>query len=184
MLTPILINRPCTLTTMSITGGAFGAVTASFGIYSNSSTTNLPEYLLASGSLRTGTVVAPTVFHVSNFSPITLNANTVYWVAFMPTATTVGGVTNWRYFYTTNQLDYLSFNPLLYARLSTTTSSISNYPAWAIRSGSNPTSAGPFLPATASQNTGSYTLPAAAGTGGTAVGGGNVCILPVLKVTY
>lgn len=175
MLTPILINKPCTLTTMSIVGGAAGAVTASFGIYSNSNTTNLPEYLLTSGSLRTSTG-GPAVFHISNFSTIPLNANTVYWVAFLPSTTgVVGGISNWRWLTATAPARYIAINPLLHARVSYNTASLSGLPNWAIRTGSNPTSAGPFLPSTCSQDTGSYSLPVSVAL---------PCLLPILKVTY
>lgn len=175
MLTPILINKPCTLTTMSITGASGGNVTASLGLYSNSSTTNLPEYLLASGFIRTGTSLQPAVYNVNTFSPISLNVNTVYWVAFVTSANTLGGITNWRWFFSNNQASYFAINPLLYSRVSYNTASLTGLPVWAIRTGSSPTSAGPFLPLTASQDTGSYTLPVAAS---------NPCILPVLRVTY
>jgi hypothetical protein len=183
MLSPILINKPCTLTTMSIVGGSGGTLTASLGIYSNSNTNNLPEFLIASGTLRTGAVTGPSTFHVSNFTPITLNANSVYWIAFLPNATTVGGISNWKWLYGSDGSTFYTLNPLLNTKLSYNTSSINGFPAWSIRTGSNPVAAGPYLPLTASQDTGSYSLPAASGTG-TGGGFGSACILPVLKVTY
>lgn len=166
-LTPIVINKPCTLVTMSIVGGASANTTCSFGLYTNSTSSNLPQFLLAEGILRTGAQTNPTVYNVSNFTPVKLQANTVYWVAFL----TNGGVnTNFRFYRGLQGDSFTALNPLLGNMMSVSASNIV-FPHWCIRSGS----IGLSLAPTASQDTGSYGLMAASSS---------AAILPVLRVTY
>lgn len=173
LLAPILINKPCTLVTMSIVGGANNNTTCSFGLYSNSTSLNIPEFLLAEGILRTGATTNPTVYNVSNFTPIKLQANTVYWVAFLSNA--AAGNTAFRFFGALSGSNFMSLNPLLGNTLSVSASNIV-FPNWCLRSGSVPPAGSVVaLAPTASQDTGSYSLPAAFG---------QVSILPVLRVTY
>ena len=173
LLTPIIINKPCTLVTMSIVGGTSNNTTCSFGLYSNSTSSNLPQFLLAEGILRSAAVTGPAVFNVSNFTPVKLQANTVYWVAFLSNATTF---TTFRYLFH-GTTGFISYNPLLGNMMSVTASNIVA-PHWCIRSGSIP---GPgeitALATTASQDTGSY------GFVGSAIIN-NPVVLPVLRVTY
>lgn len=181
LLTPIMINKPCTLVTMSIVGAASSNTTCSLGIYTNSTASNLPEYLLAEGILRSAAVgsgAAPVVFNVSNFTPIKLQANTVYWVAFLANAT--GAFTRFIYMganYAANVNNSI-INPLLGNRISVSASVIA--PHWCIRSGSfNPiVGTAVSLAPTASQSTSSYSVPTVDTTPITPL------YLPVLKVTY
>lgn len=171
-LTPILINKPCTLVTMSIVGASANA-TCSFGLYSNSTSSNIPQFLLAEGILRIPATTTPTIYNVSNFTPIRLQANTVYWVAFLNNA--VGGSTAFRFFNAANSQNFISLNPLLGNTMSVSASNIV-YPNWCIRSGSIPVQGSVVaLAPTASQDTGSYSLMAAST---------QPAILPVLRVTY
>lgn len=173
LLTPIIINKPCTLVTMSIVGGTSNNTTCSFGLYSNSTSSNLPQFLLAEGILRSAAVAGPAVFNVSNFTPVKLQANTVYWVAFLSNGT---AFTTFRYLYHGTN-GFLSYNPLLGNMMSVSASNVAA-PHWCIRSGSIP---GPgvitALATTASQDTGSY------GFVGSVITSASV-ILPVLRVTY
>ena len=174
-LTPILINKPCTLVTMSIVGGATANTTCSFGLYSNSTSSNIPQFLLAEGVLRTGATTTPTIYNVNNFTPIKLQANTVYWVAFLTNGGTAAGFTNFRFFSGANNQNFISVNPLLGNAMSVSASNIV-YPNWCIRSGSIPqVGSAIILAPTASQDTGSYSTMAAAT---------QPAILPVLRVTY
>lgn len=166
LMSPVLINRNCTLTTMSIAGGSnSGTTTAICAIYSNNSTTNLPEYLLTTGSLTTSNVTACETIHSTAFAPINLIANRIYWVAFRGTA-------NYKWAYYASNGYGTSVNPLLGPRISTVAGSTIYQPINCIRSGS--LSYTLTFSATASQSTGSYLL-----TNVT-----NPPILPVLKVTY
>jgi hypothetical protein len=167
-LTPILINKPCTLVTMSIAGGASNNTTCSIGLYSNSTTLNLPEYLLAEGTFRSSVLTTPRIFHTSNFTPVKLLANTVYWVAFLTNA--AGAFTAFRFLFDSTFVNLYSFNPLLGNRISTGAAGIIS-PHWCIRSGS----IGVGLAATASQATSSYGFIALSQS---------CAVLPVLKVTY
>jgi hypothetical protein len=167
-LTPILINKPCTLVTMSIVGGTSNNTTCSFGLYTNSTSSNLPEYLLAEGVLRSAAVTGPAIFNVSNFTPIKLQANTVYWIAFLTNAP--GGNTAFKFLNGTIGQNFMSINPLLGNMMSVSASNIV-YPHFCIRSGS----VGVGLAVTASKDTGSYGFMASATS---------ICILPTLKVTY
>jgi len=172
-LTPIIINKPCTLVTMSIVGGASNNTTCSFGLYTNSTSLNIPQFLLAEGILRTAATTTPTVYNVSNFTPVALQANTVYWVAFLTSA--AGGNTSFRFFGALSGSNFMSLNPLLGNTMSVSSSNIV-YPNWCLRSGSIPPAGSTIaLAPTASQSTGSY---------GFINAFGQMAILPVLRVTY
>jgi hypothetical protein len=174
LLAPILINKPCTLVTMSIVGGASNNTTCSFGLYSNSTSLNVPQFLLAEGILRTGATTTPTVYNVSNFTPVKLQANTVYWVAFLTNGLT-NGLSAFRFFSALSGSNFISLNPLLGNTMSVSASNVV-YPYWCIRSGSNPAVGSVVaLSPTASQDTGSYSLP---------VGFGQTAIMPTLRITY
>lgn len=178
LMFPFMVNKDCTLVTMSLFGAAQGTpTTCSIGIYSNSSTTSLPEYLLVTGSIRVATSNATVLlYETSNFTPLKLLANNVYWVA--QTSTAAGAFYAWR----PAQFPAFTcpaYNPLLgYAIAVSGSGSPTNfaYPLWCIRSGSF----GTTLAATASQATSSY-FPPTGSYGGNA---GVQLVAPYLRVTY
>jgi hypothetical protein len=175
---PFMVNRDCTLVTMSLLGAAQGTpTTCSIGIYSNSNTTSLPEYLLVTGSIRVAIASATVLLYNSiDFTPIQLYANNVYWVAH--TSNAAGAFYAWR----PAQFSAFtcpSYNPLLGYAISTSGSGSPinfAYPMWCIRSGSF----GTTLAATASQATSSYFPP----TGSYGGNFGVQCVAPYLRVTY
>lgn len=176
LLTPIIINKPCTLVTMSIAGGGASTnTTCSFGLYTNSTSSNLPEFLLAQGTIRPASTSTPTVYSASNFTPVKLQANTVYWVAFLTNGGSVSTFTNFRFLFGGAGQNFISYNPLLGYRTSVTTSVIVD-PYWCISSGSTPqVGTSVLLALTASQNSGSYANISA---------NTSPAVLPVLRVTY
>jgi hypothetical protein len=179
LMFPFAVNKDCTLVTMSLFGAAQGTpTTCSIGIYSNSSTTSLPEYLLVTGSIRVTTSNATVLlYEASNFTPLKLNANSIYWVAH--TSNAAGAFYTWRpaQFGATVAPAY---NPLLGYAIATSGSGAATsflYPMWCIRSGSF----GATLAATASQATSSYFPPT--GSYGASAGGVQL-VAPYLRVTY
>jgi hypothetical protein len=171
LLSPVLINRNCSLTTMSIVGSLNVAnMTCSFALYSNSTSTSLPEYLLFSGSFSSSITGTSSIYNVNVSPTLSLQSDTVYWVGFV-------GSANFRWYYGQNVINIQSYTPLLGSRLSTSTTGQYTSPNF-IRTGSTyNAAAGAFfaLPATASQITSSYTY------NGLAL---SIPIMPVLKVTY
>jgi hypothetical protein len=166
LFTPVLVNKNCTLTTMSIAGGGAAGMTSSCGIYTNNSTTNLPEYLLASGIISSNSAVCQ-VIHSRNLLPVSLSANTVYWIAF-------SGHVNYRWTYYATNVRGLCYNPLLGTRISSVAGTSIAHQVPFIRSGSQ--TFGLALAPTCSQQTGSYLLNLGSFT--------NAICLPSLKVTY
>lgn len=166
LFTPVVINKNCTLTTMSIAGGGSAGVTASCGIYSNNPTTNLPEYRLTSGTIESISTTCQLI-HSKNLTSINLKADTTYWVAF-------SGHTNFRWTFSNINVYGMCYNPILGTRISTIAGSQIVHTVSFIRSGSQAFSLA--LAATCSQDTGSYFLNAGSYT--------NTPVLPVLKVTY
>lgn len=178
LLFPFMVNKDCTLVTMSVLGGVSNNTTCSLGIYSNSLTTSLPEYLLVTGSIRvTAANTAVLVYNASNFTPLKMFANTVYWVA----QTSNALVANYAFrpaILASNTAP--SYNPLLgYALVASGSGSPANfmYPMWCLRSGSFTTT---FAP-TASQLTTSYFPPTGAWG---PFGFINQITAPYLRVTY
>ncbi len=169
---PFMVNKDCTVVTMSMLGATgTNNTTCSLAIYSNS-TSSLPEYLLVTGSIRIATSnTTVLLYNASNFTPIKLYANNVYWIAY--TSTIAGGVYHWRpAFYLPNTSP--SYNPLLGYAISTSGSTLTNFisPLACIKSASYIST----FPATASQQTASY-VP----TSGSYV---NQFIQPFIRVTY
>ena len=167
LFTPVTINKNCTLTTMSIAGGGAAGMTASCALYSNNSTTNLPEYRLTSGTIESSISTPAQLIHFKNLNSIELIANTTYWVAF-------SGHASFRWVYTATNVYGIGYNPLLGTRISTVANSTIAHTVPFIRSGSQAYSLA--LSATCSQDTGSYFLNAGSFT--------NTPVLPCLKVTY
>ena len=176
LLFPFMVYKDCTLVTMSMLGGTSNPTTASIGVYSNSSG-SLPEYLLATGSIRAAaSQTTVLIYSASNFTPTKLYANNIYWVGY--TSNAVGSFYAWRpAIWQVNTCT--TYNPLLGYAISTT-GSVPNlmFPMWCIRSGSY----GPTLAATASQSTASYFPPSGAYSG---IGANQyVLTAPYLTVTY
>jgi len=178
LLFPFMVYKNCTLVTMSMLGGTANNTTASIGLYSNS-TNSLPEYLLATATIRVATGNTNiSLYTASNFTPLKLNANTVYWVGY--TSNAAGPFYNWRpAFWLTNTSP--TYNPLLgYSIAVSGSGSPINfmYSMWCIRSGSYSTT----LAVTASQSTSSYFPP----SGAYLSPGVNQYVLtaPYLSVTY
>jgi hypothetical protein len=167
LFTPVTINKNCTLTTMSIAGGGQAGMTASCGVYSNNSTTNLPEYRLTSGTIESSISTPCNLIHSKNLSPINLKADTIYWVAF-------SGHVNFRWTFSNSNVYGICYNPLLGTRISTVAGSTIAHTVAFIRSGSQAYSLA--LAPTCSQATGSYFLNQPSYV--------NTPVLPVLKVTY
>jgi hypothetical protein len=177
LMFPFMINKDCTLVTMSLLGGTqSNNVTCSIGIYSNS-INSLPEYLIVSGTIKTGSANAVALlYNSSDFTPTKLYANNIYWVA--QTSNAAGAFYSWR------PAQFLfavapSYNPLLgYSIVTSGSGAPQNflYPMWCIRSGSFSAT----LATTASQSTSSYFPPSGSY-------GGNIGVqltAPYLKVTY
>jgi hypothetical protein len=176
LMFPFIVNRDCTLVTMSMLGGVANNTTCSLAIYSNS-TNNLPEYSLVRGTIRSASLNNTVgLYHSTDFTPIKLYSNTVYWVAY--TSNAVGGFYNWRPArWAVNTTP--SYNPLLgYALAVSGAGSPANflYPMWCYRSGSSGTS----LALTASQSTSSYFPP----SGSYGVNSSVQLVSPYLRVTY
>lgn len=176
LLFPFLVYKDCTLVTMSMLGGVSNNTTASVGLYTNSSN-SLPEYLLATASIRVTNInTTALIYSASNFTPVKLYADNIYWVGY--TSNAAGAFYTWRpAIWQINTC--LSYNPLLGYAISTTGSAPNlMFPMWCIRSGSY----GPTLAATASQSTSSYFPPSGAYSG---VGINQyVLTAPYLTVTY
>ena len=171
LLSPVLINRNCSLTTMSVVGSLNAAtMTCSFALYSNSTSSNLPEYLLFSGSFSSSAAGTASIYNVNVSPTLSLQSDTVYWVGFV-------GSANFRWYYGQNVFNINSYTPLLGFRLSTSTANQNTSPNF-IRTGSTYNAAGGAffaLPATASQVTSSYVYSGAPLS---------IPIMPVLRVTY
>lgn len=178
LMFPFMVYKDCTLVTMSMLGGVSNNTTASIGLYSNS-TSSLPEYLLATATIRVANAnTAVFLYTASNFTPLKLNSNTIYWVGY--TSNAAGAFYAWRPAYWLANTSPIH-NPLLgYALAVSGSGSPINfmYSMWCIRSGSY----GPTLAATASQSTSSYFPPSGAYLGL----GVNQFVLtaPYLSVTY
>lgn len=158
LMFPFMVNKDCTLVTMSMLGGVSNNATASVGVYSNS-TNGLPEYLLALGTIRSASLNTNIgLYHATNFTPIKLYANNVYWAAF--TSNVISGFYTWRPAqWPLNTCN--SYNPLLgYAVVVSGSGTLANfmYPMWCLKSGSG----GTTLATTASQSTSSYSPPSGA----------------------
>jgi len=118
LYSPIVITRTCTVTTMSIVGGnnAAAAITTRAALYSNSTSSFLPQFLLgqASASVPVNSGLIQ-VIHMPLVTPIVLQANTVYWISFAsPTnfKIVVGSVSS-------GHANFSSINPLLGPMYST-----------------------------------------------------------------
>jgi hypothetical protein len=178
LMFPFIVNKDCTLVTMSMLGGVANFTTASVGVYSNS-TNGLPEFLLALGTIRSASLNNTVqLYHASNFTPIKLYANNVYWAAY--TSNVLGGFYTWRPAqWPANTCN--SYNPLLgYAVVVSGSGTLANfmYPMWCLKSGSG----GTTLALTASQSTSSYSPPSGAyGAFGNIV---SALAAPYLRVTY
>lgn len=172
MYIPFIVNKTCTLTTMSIAGGSTATVTVHFGIYSHSTSSMLPQYLLASGS-STFNNAGPIYIDAIPNKSVTLEAGNVYWAAF-------SGATSFKWVYSLNNYSFQNYNPILQVITSTTTGSRLFPPSY-IRSGSV---YGLILPDTASQISTqyNYSSPLAAGT--TSTNAVYTVLLPVLKIKY
>jgi hypothetical protein len=169
LYSPILITRTCTLTTMSIVGGNNGAaaITIRSAIYSQSTSSFLPQNLLAQASASVP--VNSGLIQVANMpliTPITLQAGNIYWVAF-------ASPTNWKIVVGSTNSGHANFssaNPLLGPMYSTVNAQfISNN---LIASGSN---LGATFLATSSQNITNYRAQP---------NQQYPVLMPVLKVTY
>jgi hypothetical protein len=176
---PVTITKNCTAVTMScVMANQLGApATVRYAIYSNSTSSFLPEFLLgqcSSSIINTATAI----INNANFSsPISLSANTIYWVAFAP----FNGI---RFLGDVFTYNFQTYNPLLQQRyllqpLPVVTSL--TYPFLGnnvIRSGS---AFGLTFPATASQNSNTYTLIQSGSVSVPAVPG---YVAPFIRVTY
>lgn len=172
LYTPFTVNKTCTVTTMSIAGGSTALTTVRFGVYSHSTSSMLPQYLLASGS-TTFNNVGPTYIDSIPNDTVTLEAGNIYWAAF-------SGATTFKWIYPLNNYWIQNYNPILQVISSATTGS-RLYPPSYIRSGST---YGLTLPGTASQlpTQYNYSSPLAAST--TTTDSVFIVLLPVLKIKY
>lgn len=178
LMFPFIVNKDCTLVTMSMLGGVGNNATASVGLYSNS-TNSLPEYLLALGTIRSASLNNNIgLYHATDFTPIKLYANNVYWVAF--TSNVLGGFYTWRPAgWPANTCN--SYNPLLGYAITVSGSgalAIFANPMWCLKSGSG----GTTLATTASQSTSSYSPPS--GAYGVFGNVNSPVAAPYLRVTY
>jgi hypothetical protein len=149
--TPITITKNCSAVTMSCPIITAGAAVIRYAIYSNSTSSFLPQFLLSQCSASVGTINS-TIVSAPLSTPLPLLANTTYWIAFAP-ATTV------RFVGSATTQNYLSYNPLLHQRYTLvptpagiTTPFLGNT---TIRSGST---YGVTFPSTASQTLSQYSL--------------------------
>jgi hypothetical protein len=167
LYSPFIATRTYTATTMSIVGtSAAGTIISRGAIYSNQgASTSLPQYLLsqvsASVPVNSSTLQ---VIHMPLVTPITLQANNVYWIAFAPPS-------NYRFAYGSATAFMTTANPLLGPLYSLITNGTFNFTNL-ISSGS---ALGATFVTTASQAIADYRLSPAQQL---------PIILPVLKVTY
>lgn len=173
--TPILVTKNCLATTLAcpiITTAASNTIR--YALYSNSTSSYLPEYLLGQVSASVG-IIGTTVISGSFTTPVSLSANTVYWIAFAPH----NGI---RFIGSATTTVFTAYNPLVYQRYTTyptpagvTTPYLGNT---TIRSGSTYNQT--FVP-TSSQTLSSYTLLQTADAGLLTY---PPPLMPFLRVTY